>query len=136
MTQLRNDRLIPAVTKSTVTRVPKSRPEYDKRTKEVFKIICLDLINRGRFEKISTHVVIQYCDSFYVYMNAMDQIFAEEKLTTKDRNTDRKSPLFQIKKQEMDTMLILDKRLGITPYSRDRITEAETIEDEDHLDGL
>ena len=98
MTKLRNDRLIPAVTKSTISRVPKGRREYDRRTKEVFRIICLDLIERGRLEKISVHTVILYCDSFYIYMDAMDQIFADKQLTTKDRQTDRKSPLFQIKK--------------------------------------
>jgi len=65
---------------------------------------------------------------------AMDEIAEIAKLTTKDRKTDRKHPVYHVRRQALDEMLNMEKKLGISPYSRDRISVAEIDDEKDPFD--
>ena len=133
-TKYRNDREIAAITTSSITDTPTAPERYDKRTQELFLIICQDLINRGRLELANLHLIEFYCDSYMVYKMAMDEISDMAKLTTKDRKTDRKHPVYHVRRQALDEMVNLEKKLGLSPYSRDRITVAEPEDESDPID--
>ena len=134
MAKYRKDREITAITTNAVQDRPETPQRYDKRTKEVYNIICQDLIERGRLESANLHLVEFYCDSFMIYKMAMDEITEMAKLTTKDRKTDRKHPVYHVRRQALDEMINLEKKLGLSPYSRDRITVAEQEDEVDPID--
>ena len=134
MAKYRKDREITAITTNAVQDRPETPQRYDKRTKEVYNIICQDLIERGRLESANLHLVEFYCDSFMIYKMAMDEITEMSKLTTKDRKTDRKHPVYHVRRQALDEMINLEKKLGLSPYSRDRITVAQVEDEADPID--
>ena len=136
MAKFRKDRELKPVKTTHLEKVPPARKEWDRRTKALFKKVCLDLIARGRLEDVTVHAVNQYCDCFYIYRLCMDEIFSMESLTTKDRNADRKNPVFGTAKSFLEQMNVLEKKLGYTPYSRDRISQADTNEDVDPFDEM
>lgn len=134
MTKHRKDREIAAITTNVVQEPPKCPQRYDSTTKEVFNIICQDLIDRGRLESPTLHLVEFYCDSYMIYKMAMDEISEMARLTTKDRKTDRKHPVYHVRRQALDEMINLEKKLGLSPYSRDRITVAQVEDKVDPID--
>lgn len=137
MTKFRSDRQIPGITTDTIQRVPKPpRNEWDKETKDLWKTACKDLIARGRLERVTLHVVKQYCDCSYIYEKCWAEMATLESITTKDRRTDRKNPVYQTAMSFLDRMNVLEKKLGVTPYSRDRISTLEQDDDDDPLDNL
>lgn len=134
MTKYRKDREIAAITTNVVQEPPQCPQRYNSTTKEVFNIICQDLIDRGRLESPTLHLVEFYCDSYMIYKMAMDEITEMSKLTTKDRKTDRKHPVYHVRRQALDEMINLEKKLGLSPYSRDRITVAQVDDEADPID--
>lgn len=140
MTKYRKDRQIPSITTEPITRLPSvptnRRDTWDKETKALWKTTNQDLIARGRLEKVTLHVVRQYCDCHYIYEKAWAEIAELESLTTKDRKTDRKNPVYGEARRFLEQMNVLEKKLGVTPYSRDRISQAEAEDESDPLDDL
>jgi P27 family predicted phage terminase small subunit len=134
MAKHRKDREIPAITTNAVQEPPQAPERYDSFTKKIFDLLCADLIQRGRLEDVGLHLVELYCDSYMIYKMAMDEIAEIAKLTTKDRKTDRKHPVYHVRRQALDEMLNMEKKLGISPYSRDRISVAEIDDEKDPFD--
>ena len=134
MAKYRKERDIPAIRTSTVVEMPPVPERYDARTREVYELLCADLIKRGRLETVGIHLIELYCDSYLIYRAAMDEISEMAKLTTKDRQADRKHPIYHVRRQALDEMLNMEKKLGISPYSRDRISVAEAEEEDDPMD--
>ena len=134
MPEFRKTRQLPAIRTDAINDRPEPPAHYEKRTKQVFNIICTDLIERGRLESATLHLIEFYCDSFIIYKMAMDEIAEMAALTTKDRKTERKHPVYHVRRQALDEMLSLEKKLGLSPYSRDRITVAEQEDETDIMD--
>lgn len=121
-TYIKYDRLKVAVPGELLTKVPPSPDGYSPQVAEVFRLVCEDLMFRGRLTIVVLHLVAQYCDSYQFYLIANDTL-AQEGFTVDEETTGatRKHPAMQARKDAIAEMLALEKRIGITPYSRDKI---------------
>lgn len=133
----RKDRVRPAIEGEILKRVPRPPKHLAKgEPGKLWKIVCKDLLSRGRLYSVGTHIVRQYVESFAIYNDATQQIFGGEKLSVRDGDAQRKNPIYQIRSKALEEMNKLEKLLGLSPYSRDRITTAEPEEDQDPFEDL
>lgn len=110
---------------SKVPRVPDRG--WSKATISLFRTSCNDLIRRGRLWPATLHLLELYCDSFEIYQLATNEILEDAKnLTKTDRDTTRKSVLFQVRKTSVDEIKNFERKLGFSPYYADRIKDDDT----------
>ena len=86
---------------------------------------------------VLVHILEQYCDAYELYLAACDTL-REEGATTKENYTEalRKHPMLQVRKDTIADMNTLEKKLGLTPYSRDRIEPADSSNKEEKRDPM
>ena len=97
-----------------MARNPRVPSKYkDERVKDVWRLICADLSQRGRLYHVLVHILQQYCDAYELYLAACDTL-REEGATTKENYTEalRKHPMLQVRKDTIADMNTLEKKLG------------------------
>lgn len=137
MSGFRKDRVRPAIDGDILSKIPLA-PKHIRKGEpgKLWKVVCKDLLDRGRLYSVGTHIIQQYVESYAIYDDATSQIFDGESISVKDGDAQRKNPIYQIRSKALEEMNKLEKLLGLSPYSRDRITVSEPEEEGDHLDGL
>jgi P27 family predicted phage terminase small subunit len=131
----RSDRIRPAITGVRFESLPEC-PEHiqNKSAIDLWNDVVFDLNERGRLSTVGIHIVRQYVESFAIYDNVSRQIFKGEDAVSKNTYDTRKNPIYSIRSKALEEMGKLEKLLGLSPYSRDRITVAEPEDESDPID--
>lgn len=139
MHKFRADRTRPAIEGDALSRMPTAPKWLGKEGKKLWKDAARDLLNRGRLYTVGLHILQQYCESYQIYCNATQEIFNDTEkgeIAVKDGDALRKNPIYQIRSKALEEMNKLEKLLGFSPYSRDRITVAEPEDEGDPMEDL
>ena len=135
MNGYRKDRVKPAIKGKQVKNLPEC-PDHilSESAIELWDHVVFDLNERGRLDVVGLHIVRQYVESFAIYDEVSRKIFKGEKDVSKNRYDRRKNPIFSIRSKAVEEMGKLEKLLGLSPYSRDRITVAQVEDEADPID--
>lgn len=121
--KIRADRVKQPVGGELLSRNPPPPSRYQDKVKNIWTLACRDLEHRGRLLTVVVHVLEQYCDAYELYLDSVKQIADEGAVILEDGKM-KKHPATQVRKEAITDMSTLEKKLGFTPYSRDRIEPA------------
>ena len=106
--------------KESLEEVPPPPSYLSVKGKRLFQIICNDLNERQLLPQTAIHLVVMYCELYDEYLKCA-RVIRREGLTVKDGKAVRIHPVARIKKSVQEQMLALEKRLGLSPLTRDRL---------------
>lgn len=135
MKKYRTDRVRPAIIGKQFSELPNCPSHIkNKYAIELWEDVVCDLDERGRLSTVGLHIIRQYVESFAIYDEVSRQILKGEDAVSENKYDKRKNPIYSIRSKALEEMSKLEKLLGLSPYSRDRITVAQVEDEADPID--